>query len=205
MKHTIASLLFAAFSLAPVMAQETVVEEARKVEVQTDEDGNTVRKVETERTVVPVVPVAPAAGATYEKSIMGRIASSASYSKFKTALEAAGLDQTLTGTGPFTVFVPTNRAFEKMNSQSFDDLLKPENRSLLVSLLQRHIIPQQVKGEEFKTGEYMTSGSELIHVKVESGKITIGQASVTMSNDIAGNGLMHVVDGVITAPVTAPR
>ncbi len=203
MKHTIASLLFAASALAPAMAEETpaaVEVETRTVEVRTDESGETVRQVEVERTVVPVVPAVPV-----EKTIAARVASSDSYSKFKTALEASGLDKTLAGPGPFTVFVPTNRAFEKMATPSFDNLLKPENRGLLVALLQRHIIPQLVRGEDFKTGEYLTNAGELIHVKVESDKITLGNVNVTMSNDITANGMIHTVDGLIGAPAALPR
>lgn len=203
MNHTIVSLLFAASAFAPAMAEETpaaVEVETRTVEVRPNEHGETVREVEVERTVVPVVPVVPV-----EKTIAARVASTDSYSKFKTALEASGLDKTLTGPGPFTVFVPTNRAFEKMVTPSFDNLLKPENRGLLVTLLQRHIIPQLVREEDFKTGEYLTQGGELIHVKVESDKITVGDVSVTMSNDLSANGVIHTVDGVIVAPAALPR
>ncbi len=208
MKLTIASLLFAASALVPAVAEEappatpsTAVEvETRTVEVQTDENGATVREVEVERTVVPALPAVP-----IEKTIAARIASTPSYSKFKTALEASGLDKTLAGPGPFTVFVPTNRAFEKMATQSFDDLLKPENRGLLVTLVQRHIIPQVVRGDEFKTGEYLTNAGELIHVKVESEKITVGNVNVTMSNVISANGMIHAIDGLITAPAALPR
>ena len=203
MKHTIASLLIAASALAAAMAEETpaaVEVETRTVEVRPTENGETVREVEVERTVVPVVPAIPV-----EKTIAARVASTDSYSKFKTALEASGLDKTLAGPGPFTVFVPTNRAFEKMVTPSFDTLLKPENRGLLVALLQRHIIPQLVRGEDFKTGEYLTQGGELIHVKVESDKITVGSVNVTMSNDISANGVLHTIDGVIVAPAALPR
>lgn len=208
MKHTIASLLVIASALAPVMAQETPVAppstavevETRTVEVERDANGETVRQVEVERTVVPAMPVVPG-----EKTIAARIASTESYSKFKTALEASRLDEVLAGPGPFTVFVPTNRAFEKMTNQSFDDLMKPENRELLVSLVRRHIIPQLVRGEAIKTGEYLTHAGELIHVKVESGNITLGDVNVTMSNDIAANGIMHVIDGLIAAPAQVAR
>jgi uncharacterized surface protein with fasciclin (FAS1) repeats len=208
MKHTLASLFFAASCLAPALAEEAppatppaaVEVETRTEEVQTDESGATVRRVEVERTVVPVVPAVPV-----EKTIAARIASVDSYSKFKTALEASGLDKTLAGPGPFTVFAPTNRAFEKMTAPSFDDLMKPENRGLLVALVQRHIIPQRVRGEDFKTGEYVTHAGELIHVKVEADKITLGKVNVTMSNDISANGIMHAVDGLITAPAALPR
>lgn len=208
MKHTIASLLVVASAFAPVIAQETPVAppstavevETRTVEVERDANGETVRKVEVERTVVPATPVIPG-----KKTIASRIASTESYSKFATALEASGLDQALAGPGPFTVFVPTNRAFEKMTGQSFDQLMKPENRELLVSLVRLHIIPRLVRGEAFKTGEYLTHGGQLIHVKVESDDITLGDVNVTMSNDIAENGIMHIIDGVIAAPAQVAR
>ncbi|WP_193212865.1 fasciclin domain-containing protein [Luteolibacter marinus] len=211
MKRTIPSLLLVASTLTPALAQEAAPQapapavevETRSVEVQADENGEVVRKVEVQRTVIPAEPPRPVV--PVDKTIAARVATSDAYSKFQTALEASGLDKTLNGPGPYTVFAPTDTAFEKLADQSFDDLLKPGNRTLLINLLQRHIIPQLIRGEDFKTGEYLTNAGELIHVKVESDKITIGEVNVTMSNDLSANGVMHAIDGLIAEPAQLPR
>jgi len=88
------------------------------------------------------------------------------------AVLASELNKTLRGRGPFTVFVPSDRAFEKLGSEIFEDLLKPENKIQLTSLLSRHIIAHKVNFKNLKEGDKLKTlkGNE-VTVNIKKGKI----------------------------------
>jgi uncharacterized surface protein with fasciclin (FAS1) repeats len=119
---------------------------------------------------------------------------------FKTlaaALQAAGLVETLKGKGPFTVFAPTDAAFEKLGTQTITELLKPENKAKLVSILTYHVVPGRVLAKDVSTMSAVTVNGQRTDLVVKDGKVTIDGADVTATDVLASNGVIHVIDSVI--------
>ena len=120
---------------------------------------------------------------------------------FKTlaaALQAAGLVDTLKGAGPFTVFAPTDEAFAKLPAGTVEDLLKPENKAKLVSILTYHVVAGKVMAADVagkKTMAKSVQGSE-IEVNGMDGVMVDG-AKVVTADIAADNGVIHVIDAVI--------
>lgn len=127
-----------------------------------------------------------------------------------TAVKAAGLVDTLEGPGPFTVFAPTNAAFAKLPPGTVDNLLKPENKSTLVSVLTYHVVPGRYSArrleEMVKMGgghaELKTVEGATLTVKDDDGRLEIidakgDKAWVTISNVNQSNGVIHVINTVL--------
>ena len=120
---------------------------------------------------------------------------------FKTlaaALQAAGLVDTLKGAGPFTVFAPTDEAFAKLPAGTVEDLLKPENKAKLVSILTYHVVAGKVMAADVagkKTMAKSVEGSE-IEINGMDGVMVDG-AKVVTADIAADNGVIHVIDAVI--------
>jgi uncharacterized surface protein with fasciclin (FAS1) repeats len=129
------------------------------------------------------------------------VATAAKAGKFQTLLTAAtaaGLAETLSNDGPFTVFAPTDEAFAKLGKDTITDLLKPENKAKLASILKHHVVAGRVKAEAVvKVKEVKTLQGTSLAVKVEQGKVSIGGANVVATDVIAGNGVIHVIDSVM--------
>ena len=117
-----------------------------------------------------------------------------------TALKAAGLVDPLKGEGPFTVFAPTNDAFNKLPKGTVEELLKPENNDKLVDILTYHVYPGKVlaadaiklNGQEIK----MLNGKPA-KIEVKNGSVYIDGAKVTTTDIMAKNGVIHVIDTVM--------
>lgn len=113
------------------------------------------------------------------------------------AVTAAGLVKTLQGTGPFTVFAPTDAAFASIQ-KNMDTLLKPENKEKLSKVLTLHVVSGKLMAADLKEGKELTTvqGEKLkVHVKV--GKVMVGDAHVTSADIHASNGVIHVIDKVL--------
>jgi uncharacterized surface protein with fasciclin (FAS1) repeats len=122
---------------------------------------------------------------------------SADHSTLVAALKAANLVDVLANPGPFTVFAPTNAAFDKLPPGTVDDLLKPENLSKLKEILQHHVTTSALDAESFTDGQELgmvTAGSEKMTRKADG--LYIGAAKVVASVR-ASNGWVHVIDGVL--------
>ena len=120
--------------------------------------------------------------------------------KFKTlaaALKAAGLVETLQGTGPFTVFAPTDEAFAKLPKGTLEDLLKPENKEKLAAILTYHVIAGKVMAADVKTMQAKTVNGQSLDVMVADGKVTVYKAKVIMADVPASNGVIHAIDTVL--------
>ena len=121
--------------------------------------------------------------------------------KFKTlitALEAAGLVETLKGKGPFTVFAPTDEAFAKIDSAALADLLKPENKDKLTAILTYHVVSGKVMSSDIKGDmEAPTVNGKSLSIKLNYGKVTINKANVTVPDVNADNGVIHIIDAVL--------
>jgi len=123
---------------------------------------------------------------------------------FKTlvkAVQAAGLVETLKGTGPFTVFAPTDAAFAKVDKATLEKLLKPENKDALVRVLTYHVVAGAVKAADVVklTSAKTVEGNE-VKITVMDGKVMVDNANVTATDVIASNGVIHVIDAVLLPP-----
>lgn len=128
-----------------------------------------------------------------------------SLSTLVTAVKAASLVETLQGTGPYTVFAPTNNAFDALPSGTVDTLLKPENVETLKSVLTYHVVAGKVMSSDLKDGQVITTvqGASLT-VKITDGKVYLidakgNQVMVEKADIEASNGVVHVIDGVLLA------
>ena len=113
------------------------------------------------------------------------------------AVTAAGLVDTLQGEGPFTVFAPTDAAFAAIQ-KDVDNLLKPENKAKLADILTYHVVSGKTLAAGLHDGQELTTvqGGKL-KVAIKEGKVTIGDAHVTMADVAASNGVVHVIDKVL--------
>ena len=119
------------------------------------------------------------------------------FSTLVAAVKAAGLAETLSGEGPFTVFAPTNEAFEKLPEGTVEMLLKPENKEKLVSILTYHVVPGKVMAADVKTMKVKTVEGTEASVTAEDDKVMIDKATVVATDIETGNGVIHVIDTVI--------
>jgi uncharacterized surface protein with fasciclin (FAS1) repeats len=133
------------------------------------------------------------------KNIVENAAGSADHTTLVAAVTAAGLGETLSGAGPFTVFAPTNDAFNKLPAGTVDNLLKPEMKADLTSVLTYHVVPGALRAADLKDGQKLKTvqGKELT-VSVKDGKVMIDGATVTIPDVISSNGVTHVIDAVVT-------
>lgn len=133
------------------------------------------------------------------KDIVDNAAASADHTTLVAAVKAAGLVETLKGAGPFTVFAPTNEAFAKLPAGTVDNLLKPEMKGDLTSILTYHVVAGAFKAADLKDGQKIKTvqGAELT-VSIKDGKVMIDGAMVTIPDVISSNGVTHVIDAVVT-------
>lgn len=117
------------------------------------------------------------------------------------AVTAADLVETLQGEGPFTVFAPTNAAFEALPDGTLDSLLEPENKDQLTEILTYHVVPGEYMAADLEDGQTLTTvqGDELT-VAVNDGTVTVNGAEVATADVDASNGVVHVIDQVLTPP-----
>ena len=140
---------------------------------------------------------------TADKDIVDNAAAAKSVSTLVAAVKAAGLVETLKGAGPFTVFAPTNAAFDKLPKGALDGLLKPESKAKLAGVLTYHVVAGRLVAADLKDGQELTTvNGEKLKVTVKDGKVMIGNgkdapATVQIADVISSNGVTHVIDGVI--------
>jgi uncharacterized surface protein with fasciclin (FAS1) repeats len=115
------------------------------------------------------------------------------------AVQAAGLAETLSGPGPFTVFAPTNAAFEKLPAGTLETLLKPENKAKLVDILTYHVVAGAYTSADLKDGMTLTTvEGKTLMIKVQNGQVWInGAAMVETADVISSNGVTHVINSVL--------
>jgi uncharacterized surface protein with fasciclin (FAS1) repeats len=132
------------------------------------------------------------------KNIVENAAGSADHTTLVTAVKAAGLAETLSGVGPFTVFAPTNAAFDKLPKGTVETLVKPESKAKLTGILTYHVVAGAVKAADLKDGQKVkTLQGEELTVSIKDGKVMINGATVTTADVISSNGVTHVVDAVL--------
>ena len=144
------------------------------------------------------------------RDIIDNAVNSKDHTTLVAAVKAAGLVDTLKGTGPFTVFAPTNEAFAKLPADTVDTLLKPENKDTLSKILTYHVVAGKVSAQDLmkmiedgkgKTEVTTVSGGKLV-AKLKGKSVTLtdekgGVATVTIANVNQSNGVIHVIDSVL--------
>ena len=144
------------------------------------------------------------------KDIIDNAVNSTDHTTLVAAVKAAGLVETLKGTGPFTVFAPTNAAFEKLPEGTVETLLKPENKETLTKILTYHVVPgkltdsmltNQIKAGNGRAMLKTVSGGTLT-ATMSGGHIVLtdekgGAAKVVIANVMQSNGVIHVIDSVV--------
>ena len=137
------------------------------------------------------------------KNIVENAVNSKDHTTLVAAVKAAGLVDTLEGKGPFTVFAPTNAAFNKLPAGTVDTLVKPENKAALTKILTYHVVAGKLEASDLTDGKKLKTveGDELT-VKASGGKVMLvdakgGTSTVTISDVNQSNGVIHVVDTVL--------
>ncbi len=121
------------------------------------------------------------------------------FSTLVAALTAGGLVETLQGAGPFTVFAPTDAAFEALPAGLLEKLLLPENKAVLVSILTYHVVPGMVMSADIMAGDVATVEGSNVKLDTAYG-VKVNDATVTTADVAASNGVIHVIDAVIVPP-----
>ena len=116
----------------------------------------------------------------------------------KKSVHASGLDQVLSGKGPYTVFAPTDIAFAKLDKGILDNLLKPENKTKLADLLNHHVVEGKINFKDLKDGEKLktVNGKQLV-VHVKDGHTTVDGAVIQDHDVQATNGIIHSLETVM--------
>ena len=121
-----------------------------------------------------------------------------SFKTLAAALKAADLIDALKGAGPFTVFAPTDEAFRKLPAGTVEDLLKPENKAKLQSILKYHVVSGKVLAKQvLKMNTAPTLDGQSINIRVNNGMVMVNDATVTKSDIRCSNGVIHVIDSVL--------
>ncbi len=146
----------------------------------------------------PNAPVA--ASPTQSGTIVDIAAGNPSFSTLVTAVKAAGLADTLSGKGPFTVFAPTNEAFAALPKGTLEILLKPENRDLLRKVLTYHVVSGDLMAKDLRSGKVATVEGNSVAVQVQNQSVTVNNSNVIKADIDAKNGVIHVIDRVLLPP-----
>ena len=138
-----------------------------------------------------------------QKTIVETAVAAGSFKTLAAALGAAGLADTMNGDGPFTVFAPTDAAFAKLPKGTVEELLKPENKAKLVSILTYHVVSGKVMAKTAVTLDKATAlNKKEIALAVKGQSLTLNGSAKEVKADIeCSNGVIHVIDTVILPPV----
>ncbi len=144
------------------------------------------------------------------KDIIDNAVNSKDHTTLVAAVKAAGLVETLKGTGPFTVFAPTNEAFEKVPKAALDNLMKPENKKTLTGVLTYHVVPgkhdaasiAKAIAEGGGKATFKTVAGGTLTASLEGKDVILtdekgGKSKVTIADVMQSNGVIHVVDTVL--------
>ncbi len=160
------------------------------------------------------IPLSVMAGSYYHKSgdyhksggkeymkkmdVVDMAAHTGMFNTLVAAIQAAGLEETLRGDGPFTVLAPSDKAFSKLPEGTVEDLLKPENKDKLVSILTYHVIPGKVYSKEVVgLGSGKTVNGQEVKFKVDGDNVYADAAQIIKTDIKASNGIIHIIDSVI--------
>ena len=138
------------------------------------------------------------AGSYGKKDIVDTAVGAGSFNTLVTAIKNAELVDTLKGEGPFTVFAPTDEAFAKLPPGTLEDLLKPENKSKLQSILMYHVVPGNVMAKDaMMLSTAKTANGQSLTINNSGGGVMVDNANVIKADIICSNGVIHVIDTVV--------
>ena len=137
-----------------------------------------------------------------QKDVVKVAAGSKDHTTLVAAVKQAELVDALSNAGPFTVFAPTNAAFDKLPKGTVDELLKPENKAKLQDILQYHVYVGSLRTDYMQDGQTLNqvNGGNVTVSKSADGKIMLNNAATIVATVPAANGIVHVIDGVLTPP-----
>ena len=136
-----------------------------------------------------------------KKDIVDTAVAAGDFNTLAAALTAAGLVDTLKGEGPFTVFAPTDAAFEKLPEGTVETLLKPENKDQLTAILTYHVVPGKVMAKDVvKLDEAETVSGKKVSISAKGDAVMINNATVTAADVKTSNGVIHIIDTVLLPP-----
>ncbi len=141
---------------------------------------------------------APGSDAAAAGTIVDVASSNPDFSTLVTAVQAAGLAETLSGEGPFTVFAPTNEAFAAVPAEVLDKLLA--DKEALTKVLTYHVVPGQVMAADVTPGDVTTVEGSPATISDDAGTLKIGDATIVATDVAASNGVIHVIDAVLVPP-----
>jgi uncharacterized surface protein with fasciclin (FAS1) repeats len=130
-------------------------------------------------------------------SVVGIAVGSSDHTTLVAAVKAADLVETLSGPGPFTVFAPTNAAFAKLPAGTVEELLKPENKAKLASILTYHVVAGKVLAADVKPGAVKTVNGKSATISIKDGVPYIDGAKIIATDLVGSNGVVHMIDSVI--------
>jgi uncharacterized surface protein with fasciclin (FAS1) repeats len=168
----------------------------------TDTDAATETEPTAEATEEPMETM-EAEEAEEPGTIVEVASSNEDFSTLVAAVGAADLVETLNGEGPFTVFAPTDEAFEALPEGVLDALLLEENQDVLVSILTYHVVPGEVTSDQITDGDVATVEGSTVAISTENG-VMVNDATVVTPDVMASNGVIHVIDAVIIPPDVDP-
>ncbi len=133
-------------------------------------------------------------------NIVDLASSNKNFSKLVAAVKAAELVEAFSGTGPYTLFAPTDAAFAQLPAGTLEKLLKPENKASLQKVLKYHVISGAVMAADVKTGKVDSAEGSALNIIASKGSVTVGGAKVVKADNVASNGVIHVIDKVLLPP-----
>ena len=148
--------------------------------------------------MLTVVAIAPAQAGGHGNDVVHVAIKAGKFNTLVAAVKAAGLAETLMGKGPFTVFAPTDEAFAKLPAGTVENLLKPENKAKLTSILTYHVLPGKVMAGDIagkKLQAKTVQGSKLAIDAMDG--VKVGNAKVISADVMASNGVIHIIDTVV--------
>ncbi len=211
MKISLLSLaLMAAVGLAGCQKPAPAADAMVSQDAMAPADSMAADATATDGTATSDNPMVGGAAMMADKDIIDNAMNSKDHTTLVAAVKAAGLVDTLKGPGPFTVFAPTNAAFDALPAGTVDTLLKPDMKADLTKVLTYHVVPgnvdaaaltQQIQAGGGKAMLKTVQGEELI-AKADGGKVTITDAkgnvaNVTIADVRQSNGVIHVIDKVL--------
>jgi uncharacterized surface protein with fasciclin (FAS1) repeats len=139
-----------------------------------------------------------------KQNIVEVAASNTSFTTLVKAVKAAGLVETLSGKGPFTVFAPTDAAFAALPKGTLEKLLRPENKAQLVKILTYHVVPESASAAQLgNAAAIKTVEGQALMIVAKPDGVTISGAKVLIADVPASNGLIHAIDKVLLPPEAA--
>lgn len=136
-----------------------------------------------------------------QKDIVKVAVGSPAHTTLVAAVKAADLVDVLANTGPFTVFAPTNAAFDKLPAGTVSNLVKPENKEKLRDILQYHVAVAVYKPDMLKDGQTLNmANGDNVKISVKDGKIMLNGTATVVGTVTAANGIIHVIDAVLLPP-----